>query len=253
MEQPPQTPPANYTELSTSKPKRSKNIYFAVIGIIILLLVVGVVAYMLGTKSQQKNTTISQVPITDTPTPTQREEKVTPTKDVNPTSIWQTHKIEKLGIEFKLPEEFGDMIMEERPGTKGSKLSISFSKNDNITMGVTSVDFEEGRGGVFTDLQGYEVINGVYHAKFVSGKTFEVPSVLVTEIKNPTMTLLKIKGQNFGNGLPLAGTLGEGRWGALLNTKNTQYTGLAIDTSFGSEASPEPLIDQILSTFKTTE
>jgi len=197
---------------------------------------------------------------------------LTPTPGL--TANWQSYKLETIGLSFKLPPVLGNLgeLKESiTSGEKGTSLCMTFTKKTTFSvrqvlaggaacgvnlfgLGTTSADFEAGREGLFTDLQGYTKENGQYFAILV-GKRIEIAPGLVQEIDNPNgLKILKITGKNSTGGEwrgPISGTPGEGRIGALLNTDNHQYPGLAVEMELTNNLTQD-LFNQILSTFKLT-
>lgn len=202
------------------------------------------------------------------PQPTTNEQIIpspTPTTINDATANWQTYTIKSLGLTYKLPPAItalGDFQEYVVPGQQGTQIFIS-TENSKVTsdkkflMGTTSVDYMAGRGGMFIDLQGFTKENGKYYAKFVDNKRFDLANDLVSEAVNTNgLQIIKIRGKSFdtgteGEGLPLAGTPGQGHIGALININKPPYQGLAVDMTLNQDIT-EQLFDQILSTFKFT-
>jgi hypothetical protein len=177
-----------------------------------------------------------------------------PTTD--PTADWKTFRVSALDIIFKLPPEMATQVGEFKesviPGEIGTLLSVT-SKSPLLSLGTTSTDYQEGRGGAFSDLQGFIKTNGSYSAKFVQGKSFTIPSNFIKEVDNDNFEIIRILGQNYTTGDylgPVEGTPGEGKVGALINVpSNENYTGLTVEMKLESEFTTA-LFDQILTTFK---
>jgi hypothetical protein len=189
-------------------------------------------------------------------------------------SSWETYRIDRLGVEFKLPPYLSNKIPfpEEVKGEKGTIICANFIIKtssliktikaggagcpvDFLSVGGTSLDFEAGRGGMFTDLQGYTNKNGKYFARLNLNREVEIPSDLIKEIINPNgVKILIVEGKNSGpENLPVTGTPGEGRLGALinLNSTNLTYSGFVVEIKLTDQLNKQ-LFDQILSTFKFT-
>lgn len=189
-------------------------------------------------------------------------------------SDWKAYFLKTVALEFKLPPLFinyGEMTEEIRPGEKGTLLCMTFPKKSSFFLvktvlagssfcninyfglGTVSPDFEEGRGGGFTDLLGFTVENGKYLARQNLDRKFEIPLDLVKEVRSRYgVQVLKIKGKNSVDGEwrgPVGGTPGDGKIGALINTTNTLYPGLAIEMEL-NENLTEELFDKILSTLR---
>lgn len=198
----------------------------------------------------------------------------TPTEQSNVTSNWKTYSLKTVDLEFKLPPVFnsyGEMKEEIKPGEKGTQLCMTFAKKTSFFLvkpvfardsfcsvnylGFVTVspDYEAGRGGGFTDLLGFTIENGKYFARQNLDRKFEIPSNLVKEVSSQHgVQALKITGKNSTTGEwqgPIAGTPGDGKIGALVNTTNTIYPGIAIEMEL-SGSMTEEVFDQILSTLR---
>jgi hypothetical protein len=219
-------------------------------GILIATLLMG--TYLLG-----KNMNLTPKPASKT---TQVVTNLTPTATLtpDPTANWKTYTVGEIGLTYKVPSYFPELIQQNSNGQTGKQIYISAGKTKviegPILLGTTSVDYTAGRGGMFVDLQGYFKQDSKYLAKFVSGKTFEIPTELASEITNKNgLKILIVKGKNFSaEGLPVSGTPGEGHIGALINTNSKTYPGFAIDMTFTDKSTSE-LFNQILSNFKFTD
>lgn len=187
----------------------------------------------------------------------------TPVATIGPTLDWQIYSIDTLNVSFKLPpeitEESGKLSEKVYSGQKGTMLTF-FDTDSQVlqpfSVGTTSVDYLDGRGGLFSDLQGFIKEGDKYMAKFVQGRTFDIPTNLVTEINNDDFGIIRIIGQSYTTGEyrgPIAGTPGDGYVGAIINIPlNKTYTGLTINMKLDDEHTIK-LFDQILSTFKFTD
>ncbi len=191
---------------------------------------------------------------------------------------WNSYKIQAAGIELKLPEKLtkkGTWKEEERSGSKGAVVCFNIYKetsiniinlataggagicggngDDILIIGGSSIDFEAGREGMFTDLQGFTKENGIYYAKFVSGNKFALKNVKLKELENENeVEIIKILGENEkieDIDAPISGTPGKGYLGAIINTKNSRYPGLSIQLKLDSNIS-EYEFDQILKSIK---
>jgi len=174
----------------------------------------------------------------------------------NPTE-WQSYGIESIGMEIKLPENLsnkGEWKEQIIPGEKGSILCFSnkTSQGANCTseiliIGGSSTDFSEGRGGMFTDLQGFRKENGKYFIKTTGGNEFELISSKNKKLINTNgVEIIKILGETNGTGTPQ-----EGYIGAIVNTKNSKYPGISVQLKL-SEGISEYEFDQILESLKFT-
>jgi hypothetical protein len=249
----------------TSASKKSTLLVISIIVILLLFFGLGGIAlgkYLYGPK------TIIPPPSSITATPPVTLSS--PTSE--PTADWKSYTIKALNLSFKLPPFFntlGEMQENVNPGEKGTYLCMTFARNKTtfidrafaggfycnvykFGLGTTSVDFEAGREAGFTDLQGYVFENGVYYAKLL-GKKFDIPSDLVKKIENPNgIIIIRIMGKKSTDEEwqgPLAGTPGEGNIGALINTGNSTYPGLAVQMELNKDLT-EDVFDRILSTFK---
>lgn len=254
--------------LVEEKPKRDwlKIIVFSLVGAF-LLFGAFYAGYWYGVQQSKP-----EAPKPAIPTPTQALIP-TPTSTLDPTVDWKTFTIKTMGLEFKIPSELSKMgNLEENilSGEKGNLLCVTFSKKNSFliqsvfaavgfcdvntfALGTTSVDFEAGRMAGFSDLQGFEVIQGKYYAKLL-GKKFEIPKELINEVTNPNgIKILKIIGRNSTTGEwqgPIAGTPGDGWIGALVNIDNNpKYLGITVQMKLENNLT-QKLFDQILSSFK---
>ena len=177
-----------------------------------------------------------------------------PRSDNQEATEWTTYQIKTLNLQFKLPSslsaKFGDPKEEKIPGDKGQALIVSFSKNpQDFKMGTTSIDYKQGRGGGFIDRQGYKVEDGKYYAKFVFNSWEEIPSDLVIEYRSNGLDILKIRGSNYpDSGMALFGSLGKGSVGALINTGDLIFPGLAVQAELSDELT-DKVFDQIITSF----
>lgn len=249
----------------SEKPKISY-LVFAISSV--LLLAVGFTGgYLFKNKADIKPSYVTQSNPTNYPT-------VTPTiKPTEPPNISPstsgTYLIKQINLQYALPSslsKLGAMNEQVIPGEKGNQLCVTFPQKTSwlvktvyagsahcpivhFGFGTTSLDFEAGRSGGFTDLQGFEKRDGKYYAKTVFNKTFEIPSDIVEEVVNPNgIAILKVKGKKYDEGpSPL---VYDGSVGALINVaNNSTYRGVAIELDL-SEGYTEKEFDQILSSLK---
>lgn len=261
--------PVNQTASIPEKPKIN---YWMISTGVLLLLVVGFTGgYVFKSKSEKQSLYTSQ------PTPssyTQPTTKPTVAEQPNGTSNWKAYSLKTVDLEFKLPpifNSYGVMKEEIKPGEKGTQLCMTFAKKTSFLLvkpvfaggsfcsinyfgfGTVSPDYEAGRGGGFTDLLGFTIENGKYYARQNLDRKFEITSNLVKEVRSQFgVQVLKITGKNSTTGEwqgPIAGTPGDGRIGALVNTTNTIYPGVAIEMELGGNLT-EVVFDQILSTLR---
>lgn len=252
-----QTQPTSIPQSSTPNQKiKQKGNFLPIIGILVILFIITLGAYYFMKPKSQTNVHLQ----TSTTTPTLQP---SPTS-VDETTNWKKYSVKSLGLNYKLPPSvvsLGELQEFVNPGQKGTQVFISTENSKVISdkkflMGTTSTDYMAGRGGMFIDLQGFTKQNGKYYAKFVDNKTIELPNEVVTEVTNPSgLQIIKIKGKNYasgeGQGLPITGTPGEGKIGALINYNKESYQGLAIQMDLNQNLT-EQLFDQILSTFNFT-
>lgn len=264
----------NPTQPTTPIPEKPRLNYWMISTIVLVLLVIGFVGgYFYKSKSEKQTSFISQ------PTPsnnisTQPTFEPVATEQSPTTSSWKTYSLKTIGLEFKLPPVFnnyGEMKEEIKPGEKGTQLCMTFTKKISFILvkpvfaggsfcsinyfglGTVSPDYEAGRGGGFTDLLGFTIEDGKYYARQNLNRKFEIPSNLVKEVKSQYgVQALKITGKNSTTGEwqgPIAGTPGDGRIGALVNTTNTIYPGIAVEMELSGSLTEE-VFDQILSTLR---
>lgn len=206
---------------------------------------------------------------------------LSPIPTIDETANWKTYTLNNIGIAFQLPPKifnlgnYGETISE---GLKGKIICFKILEKtslriipkiyaggwgacidpkSNFLIGSTSIDFEEGRGGTFTDMQGLVEKNGKYYAKFVDGNQFELPQEVVTKVNNNFgISIIKVTSKKFEEGEaerhPVPGTPNDGTIGALINTKNEKHPGLAVQMVLNQDLN-EQLFDQILQTFKFTQ
>lgn len=241
-------------------PKKPKLNYWMISAGVLVLLVVGFTGgYIFRSKSEKQLPYTSQPAVTEQP---------------NGTSNWLTYSLKTVDLEFKLPpifNSYGEMKEEIKPGEKGTQLCMTFAKKTSFILvkpifagggfcminyfgfGTVSPDYEAGREGGFTDLLGFTIENGKYYFRQNFNRKFEIPSNLVKKVRNQYgVQILKITGKNSTTGEwqgPIAGTPGDGRIGALVNTTNTVYPGVAIEMELSGNLT-EVVFDQILSTLR---
>jgi len=258
----------------SSKPKNRLSM---ILGILVILLSLGAVAFLTFQNMQLKNQLAQKNP---TPTPTlSTETDITPAPD--PTADWKTYTSQILGVTFKLPPKLSLQNLSgiEKPGETGLQYcmifvgSLSFSfvpkvhaggdicEGGQFNVGAVSKNYSAGREGTFSDYTGYVKTNNLYYPRFLYAvnKT-ALPANITKEITNPNgVTYLRIKGENsmqdYGGEqikAPTLGTPGEGYIGALFNIQNDRYSGFNVHMPIASP-SDETIFDQILSTFEFTD
>jgi hypothetical protein len=237
----------------------------------LFLLITGLTAgYFIGNIDKKPNDVKQVVKISPTVI---QQASIIPT---SVTSSWDTYSLPSLNLEFKLPPKaasLGDMKEEIVSGEKGTQLCAQFMKkmlfipqayagggcvterNPYIAIGTTSVDFEAGRGGGFTDLQGFITQNNEYKMLFVQQRVIdEFPQSIIKKVGNDNgVEIITVNGINAPEseqvGPTLLSSLG-GNTGALINTKNKIYPGLAI--IFYKDGLSTEEINQVLKSFKFT-
>lgn len=255
-------------------PDKPKVNYWMISTVVLILLAVGFTGgYFFKSKSGKGQSYVPQ-PTPNNYSDTQPTAKPTITEQPSTTSNWKTYTLKTIGLEFKLPSVFnsyGEMKEEIKPGEKGTQLCMTFAKKTSYLIvkpvfaggsfcsinyfgfGTVSPDYEAGRGGGFTDLLGFINEDGKYYARQNLDRKFEIPANLVKEVRSQYgVRVLKITGKNSTTGEwqgPIGGTPGDGRIGALVNTTNTIYPGIAIEMELNGSLTEE-VFDQILSTLK---
>jgi hypothetical protein len=233
-QQPSKNPVQSPPEITVSQPK--PNDFKIILFSILVIVTFGLIAYLFfqnqKLQKQVLNPPVSPTSQIPSPTPKTVSSISIPSDE---TTSWKTYNSQTLKISFRLSPELSNELrnIDEiiSPGQKGhSYCFISNSKKYcdidlNFNIGTTSIDFEEGRGGSFLDLQGYILKDGEYFGKFVQGNTFPIKKDLVKESTNGSgIKILKIIGQNNSTGEyrgPIAGTPGDGMIGALINIPNS--------------------------------
>ncbi|KKQ24433.1 MAG: hypothetical protein US39_C0016G0046 [Microgenomates group bacterium GW2011_GWC1_37_12b] len=253
----------------SEKPKVN---YWMISTVVLVLLAVGFTGgYFFKSISEKRQSYVPQ------PTPNNYSDiqpTTKPTITEQPTttnSNWKTYSLKTIGLEFKLPpifNSYGEMKEEIKPGEKGTQLCMTFAKKTSFLLvkpafaggsfcdinyfgfGTVSLDYEAGRGGGFTDLLGFAIEDGKYYARQNLNRKFEIPANLVREVSSQDgVKVLKIIGKYSTTGEwqgPIAGTPGDGRIGALVNTTNTLYPGIAIEMELSGSLTEE-VFDQVLS------
>lgn len=178
---------------------------------------------------------------------------VTPTKSATTSSIpkdWKTYENKALKFSFSYPVKYGVFTYKTSNGETGKNFIGSAS---GINFGGISTDFSEGRAGIFFDFSGYTNVNGSITFKAVQkyDKSWAIDKKLISEIftNQNNVEVVLVKGENETGEYegPVAGTPGEGKIGALINLKNSEFPGIAfeMDSKLGIQS-----LKEILSTFK---
>lgn len=245
----------------------------------LVLLIVGVLSgYMFGTRATKSTNQLSTPP-TSTQTQTTQNEP-SPTTQNNPTvpSSGKLFTITAINLQFELPTQLvslGKLHEKLEKGSTGTLFCVKLYPNkvglipvayaggtecypsgdDKFVLGGTSKDYEAGREGTFMDRSGYTVQDGKYFAKFTLNRLEEIPSDLVRLAKNQNgVDAIIVRGkstlsQEFPDGYPMFGTLGDGWIGALVNTNNQTYPGFAVQMKLTSELT-EKVFEQLIASFK---
>ena len=263
--------PVNQPVTISENPKVN---YWMISTVVLVLLAMGFAGgYFFKSKSEKGQSNVPQ-PTLNNYSDIQPTTKPTITEQPPTTSNGKTYILKTIGLEFKLPpvfDSYGEMKEEIRPGEKGTQLCMTFAKKSSLLivkpvfaggsfcrinyfgLGTVSSDYEAGRSGGFTDLLGFIKQDGKYYAKQNLDRKFEIPANLVKEVRSQFgVQVLKITGKNSTTGEwqgPIAGTPGDGRIGALVNTTNALYPGIAIEMEL-SESLTEEVFDQILSSLR---
>ena len=196
------------------------------------------------------------------------------------TANWKTYTNTAIGIEFKLPSNLvnkSDFKQEIVTGPAnvsaqtGSTVCIRFSKkkislikvayaggygcfpedSDLLLIASTSKDFGAPRSGTFVELQGFKIDSNKYYLKINLDRTEVIASELVQVVNNPNnVAILKVSGSDNPNSPAnkIWNTLGKGDIGALINTNNTNYPGIAMQAKLSDI--DDATFTKILATFK---
>lgn len=224
-----------------------------------LLLGIGLIGgYFIG------NQTIESAPAN-----TNQDAKTIPMPTLEESATWKRMTLPTIGLSFTVPpkiSEFGDIQEEIEKGDTGMKLCAYFAKEISLTpttptcqtqdnpymiIGATSIDYSAGRGGMFTDLEGFVYKDGKYLVNFVGKSSIEAFSqerISKIENKNGVQVIMIKRTTNIEEGPTLSNALGN-NVGALINSKNPQYPGLAIIFRDGLT---EQEIIEVLKSFKFT-
>lgn len=187
------------------------------------------------------------------------------------TATWKVYTIKEVSMQFKLPPVFKDVKEQVVAGQKGTQICLEPAEksafiiqkayagggcnsnySSNLRIGTTSVDYQQGRSGSFTDLQGFVLQNGKYLGKFVNGQTVELPQNSLTKITNGNgVEVLKVKGKfNPDDGPSLMNSLGDNT-GIIVNTHSATYPGMTMAIKLTNDVT-EDTINQIISSIKFT-
>jgi len=253
--------PVNQPVLTQERPKVN---YLMIGGIVLACFVIfGFGGYYLGKQTfvSRKDSVEQQVIPTPSPiSPVTNSPTAIPSRDIDLTKNWETYNNALLGIQFKYPS-FLKLSEGDSPivgtGTGNSyyiNLKTDTSSYPDVSMGGISKNFSEGRGGMFTDTQGYSERNGNYYC--IGIDTEELISknrVKKTSNSNGVEMLIVSSGVNEPNpaGESNCTEPDFGNIGILINLQNNKrYTGLGILYRKSSSSLTNDVFDQILSTLK---
>ena len=199
-----------------------------------------------------------------TPKSSVRVQIPTPTPDAM--TGWKTYSLKALPVSLKAPailDSFGTLVENQEKGASGTRycggylislgltskpIGCNFPDTSPLLFGTTSKDYPEAKK--FLELQGFIKLNGRYFARISANKTLEIPSSLVTEVKNKNgMEIIKITGDDSAKIV----TPGKGWVGALTNIQTASYSGIVLKVNGDYAAQEQNVFDQILSTVKITQ
>lgn len=268
---PVENPVASGNSAVSSRSPKIAFIIFAVLGIAVLGILIAVFS---SKKSSQPipaqkpiGKSVSSVsPKSALPTPSS-------------TKNWLTYTIKTVRIQFKLPPNIAklgnlkeDVIKSPTISgpslMQGSVLCLRFT-NDNVTpsgspeigcvhhatdvftIGGSSPDYKVARDLMFTELQGYQVINEKYFAKLNLDRLEDIPQDLVEKEGGPSrIGVIKVNGKT-DNNIPLLGSLISGDIGGIINTHLDSFPGIAIQAN--TKVINENTFKQILMSFDFIE
>ncbi|HNY04770.1 MAG TPA: hypothetical protein PKI92_03375, partial [Candidatus Woesebacteria bacterium] len=159
---------------------------------------------------------------------------LTPTQSATVSAIpkdWKTYENKTLKFSFSYPTKYGVFTYKTSNGDTGKSFIGSAS---GIEFGGISTDYGQGRMGTFLDFSGYANINGSITFKAVQqlDKSWVIDKKLISEIftNQNNVEVVFVKGENATGDYtgPVAGTPGEGKIGALINLKNSEFPGIAF-------------------------
>lgn len=225
------------------QPSSSKRKLLMSIGVIVLLLLVGGGAYYLGTQRAD-----NQIASTQELSPSQvvpPETHDSTTTDTDSISTWEDYTSDTLKVAFKLPpsfSKFGQFKEEVRASESpfhGKIFCASFANSEplinatcNINgfgFGTLSDDYDVGRGGVFSDLNGFIAKNGRYYLPHSSEP---LPEKDVVYMKNQHGVEIIILNSHYiqtnEEGMPPIYHFSDNSVGALVNNKNSLSSGFAV-------------------------
>lgn len=217
----------------------------------------------------------SEVMPTITTAVDQIETSVSPIQDQT-NSGWQTITSDVLGVELMVPATLtpDQNNMGEVPGEIGFQYCLTYNGDlslrlipqvqagggpcdgGTLTLGAVTTDYEAGRGGGFGDMQSFRVKDGTFLITRPPSQEFEISPTLVREMTNQyNMKILMITGMDertemFPDGIPVLGTPGEGKIGAIINLpNNSQYAGFTLQMEI-NKSDDRRVFDQILESIR---
>lgn len=206
---------------------------------------------------------------------TQTDEGATSAPDESETG-WQLISSEVLGVEFSIPDSLtpDPNNVGEVPGEVGLQYCLTYNggislrlipqvqagggpcDGGTLTLGAVTIDYEAGRGGGFGDMQRFQIIEGGYIISKPPNQQFEISPTLVREMVNQNnIHILVITGADertemYPEGVPVIGTPGEGKIGAIINLpNNSQYAGFTLQMKI-TKSDDRRIFDQILESIR---
>lgn len=196
------------------------------------------------------------------------------------TSAWKTYETRDYDVKvtFQVPQSwlntYGNFVEQSFAGQSGLQFCLTITKKSLMEkirkpvyaggvpcsiewfgFGGLSKDYEAGRGGGFSDTNGFTVENGRYYYLMNLDRKIDISTYVIDSYVNPYgIQFLIVNGANYPSGEmaggPVSGTPGSNTWGALVNVPTGRIAGLAIEMK--KTLGDETLLKQILSTFQFT-
>lgn len=143
-----------------------KNMYKVAIAILVIMVSIAVAVWETKTKEVSEST-VTEI--------TEQETQVVPVEKDFKIVKYSNYKA---GIEFDYPSSWGEVSMVFEDGNTGKLFRGSFS-NAYVVFGGMTKDYEQGRGGMFTDFAGYtnsDLLKPRYanHEKFLTDSGLEI-------------------------------------------------------------------------------
>ncbi|MDX9859201.1 MAG: hypothetical protein RBT76_15560 [candidate division Zixibacteria bacterium] len=163
------------------------------------------------------------------------------------TSDWITYTNDELGMTFRYPAEYGDVVLSISAGTSGSKFSGNFSNRDTLRFGGMTSDYSFPSEGGLLHTQGFQLENEKYYfLAYTADKPNQrieiVPLKVITTTAGNTGLLVNVK--------DLFPTIVGNPIGALFKLSNQEYPGIAFQNSDASVVSQADF-EALLSTFSS--